>query len=64
MHFDTDRMRGVTWGLDENTIYLTWIYKAEGALRRRPRHRTRRWQWIRDGKVEMRTLVNETRVVD
>ncbi|MDI2132439.1 DUF3598 family protein [Yinghuangia seranimata] len=71
MHFDTERIKGVTWGLDENTIYLTWIYKEKGSdlrlfelivLSDDGNHRSRTWQWLRDGKLEMRTLINETRV--
>lgn len=73
MHFDTDRMRGVTWGVDENTIYLTWIYKAKGedlrlfemiVLSDDGNNRCRTWQWVRDGKIEMRTIINETRVAE
>ncbi len=70
MNFDTDRMRGVCWGLDENTIYLTWIYKAEGVdlrlfelivLDESGNNRCRTWQWVRNGVIEQRTIINETR---
>jgi hypothetical protein len=28
------------------------------------RHRHRVWQWLRDGKIEMRTLIDEKKVSD
>jgi len=71
MHFDTDRLKGIIWALDENTLYLTWTYKAKGedlklfeliVLSDDGNHRSRTWQWIRDGKLELRTLINEARV--
>lgn len=71
LHFDTERIRGVVWALDENSLYLTWTFKARGqdlrlfeliVLSDDGNHRSRTWQWIRDGKLEMRTLINETRV--
>lgn len=70
MNFDTERLKGVTWGLDENTIYLTWIYKEQGTdlrlfelivLSDDGNNRCRTWQWVRNGKIEMRTIINETR---
>lgn len=73
MHFDTDRLKGITWGLDENVIYLTWVYKEEGTNLRlfelivlddSGNNRCRTWQWVRDGKIEMRTIINETRVIE
>jgi hypothetical protein len=71
MRFDTDRIAGWTWGLDENVIYLSWVYKAKGedlrlfeliVLSDDGKNRCRTWQWVRDGQIEMRTLINETRV--
>lgn len=73
MNFDTERLKGVTWGLDENTIYLTWIYKEQGTdlrlfelivLSDDGNNRCRTWQWVRNGKIEMRTIINETRTTD
>jgi Domain of unknown function (DUF3598), N-terminal len=73
MTFDTDRIRGCTWGIDENVLYLSWVYKAKGedlrlfeliVLSDDGNHRCRTWQWVRDGQIEMRTLINETRVAE
>lgn len=70
MNFDTERIRGVCWGVDENTIYLTWIYKEQGVdlrlfelivLDEDGKNRCRTWQWVRNGVIEMRTIINETR---
>ncbi|WP_395105353.1 DUF3598 family protein [Actinomadura sp. SCN-SB] len=69
--FDTDRLRGEFWQLDDQVIYLTWMYKAEGEdlrlfelihLSADGRTRNRVWQWIRDGVCYQRTLINETRI--
>ncbi|GAA0708494.1 hypothetical protein Drose_13200 [Dactylosporangium roseum] len=71
MIFDTERIRGVTWCVDENTIYLTWIYKEKDAnlrlfelivLSDDGNNRCRTWHWVRGSKIEMRTIINETRV--
>lgn len=71
MNFDTERIRGVCWGVDENTVYLTWIYKEKGTdlrlfelivLSDDGNNRCRTWQWVRDGVIEMRTVINEKRV--
>lgn len=73
MHFDTDRLKGIIWGVDENTLYLTWIYKEKGTdlrlfelivLSDDGNNRCRTWQWVRNGKIEMRTLINETRIIE
>lgn len=69
--FDTDRLRGEFWELDDRVIYLNWIYKAEGEdlrlfelihLSEDGDERARVWQWIRDGVCYRRTLINETRI--
>ncbi len=71
MEFDTERIKGWTWGVDENTIYLSWVYKAKGedlrlyeliVLSDDGNNRCRTWQWVRDGVIEMRTIINEKRV--
>ena len=73
MTFDTDRLRGVTWALDETAIYLTWTYKSTDPrvdqrlfelilLSPDGRHRTRAWQWLEHGVCVRRTLIDETRV--
>ncbi|MEO3889810.1 hypothetical protein [Nonomuraea sp. B5E05] len=69
--FDTDRLKGEFWELDESTIYLRWQFKAEGenlrlfeliVLSETGDTRSRAWQWIRDGVCVRRTLINERRV--
>jgi hypothetical protein len=71
MHFDTERITGVTWALDENTLYLTWVFREQGAdlrlfelivLSDDGNHRCRTWQWVRGGRIEMRTLIDESRI--
>lgn len=73
MTFDTERIRGVTWALDENALYLTWVYRsADPAVDQRlfelivlsadGRHRSRTWQWTEHGVCVRRTLISETRV--
>jgi hypothetical protein len=73
MTFDTERLRGVTWPLDETAIYLTWTYKSTDPgvdqrlfelilLSPDGRHRTRVWQWLEHGVCVRRTLIDETRV--
>jgi hypothetical protein len=71
LRFDTERIKGIVWALDENTLYLTWIFKERGTdlrlfemivLSDDGNHRCRTWQWVRDGRIESRTLINEHRV--
>lgn len=73
MTFDTERINGVTWGLDDNTIYLTWRYKAADpnldqrlfemiVLDDSGRHRSRTWQWVENGVCVQRTLIQEEKV--
>jgi hypothetical protein len=73
MVFDTERMRGVTWGLDETAVYLTWTYKsADPAIDQRlfelillsedGTRRSRVWQWLEHGICVKRTLISETKV--
>ncbi|WP_206681375.1 hypothetical protein [Actinomadura sp. J1-007] len=71
MGFDTERIKGETWELDERAIYLHWIYQAEGTdlqlfelivLSDDGMARSRVWQWIKEGICVQRTLINEKRV--
>jgi hypothetical protein len=71
MGFDTERIKGETWELDDRAIYLHWIYKAEGTdlrlyelivLNEGADTRSRVWQWLKDGECVRRTLINEKRV--
>ncbi|WP_031168985.1 DUF3598 family protein [Streptosporangium roseum] len=69
--FDTERIKGEFWAVDDDTIYLSWIYKESGAdlrlfelivLSPDGNTRSRVWQWVRGGKCIQRTLIDETRV--
>lgn len=73
MLFNTERLEGITWGLDENTVYLTWTYKESDpdadqklfeliVLSDDGKHRTRVWQWLERGVCVRRTLINEQKV--
>ncbi|MEV4167175.1 hypothetical protein [Nonomuraea dietziae] len=69
--FDTERISGEFWEVDASTIYLNWVYKAEGedlklfeliVLSDDGGTRSRVWQWIRSGECIRRTLIDEKRV--
>lgn len=68
--FDTARIKGHSWEADENTVLLTWYYKADPTnwlyeliyLSPDGNHRSRTWHWLKDGELFQRTLVKEKRV--
>ncbi|GAA3593667.1 hypothetical protein GCM10022419_090860 [Nonomuraea rosea] len=69
--FDTERIQGEFWELDDSTIYLSWRYKDEGAdlrlfemivLSQDGTSRSRVWQWVKGGECVRRTLIDERRV--
>lgn len=69
--FDTERIKGEFWAVDDTTIYLSWVYKKRDAdmrlfelivLSEDGRNRSRTWQWVSGGLCVQRTLINETRV--
>lgn len=73
LFFDTERMSGIIWGLDENAMYLTWTYKSADAgvdqrlfemivLSDDGKNRSRTWQWLENGICVRRTLIQEVRV--
>ncbi|MCF6475724.1 DUF3598 domain-containing protein [Nonomuraea sp. MG754425] len=66
--FDTERIEGVFWELDDSTIYLTWRFKGQDVrmfeiivLSEDGRSRSRVWQWLQDGVCVRRTLIDERR---
>ncbi len=72
LFFDTERMNGIIWGLDENVMYLTWKYKSADpnidqrlfemiVLNDAGNHRSRTWQWLENGICVRRTLIQEVR---
>lgn len=68
--FDTERINGFCWEVDEHCIVLHWIYNADPTvtlyeliyLDDAGQNRTRTWQWLKDGVCFQRTLINEKRV--
>lgn len=68
--FDTERIDGHAWEVDDRTLILTWSYKHDPEeylyelihLDATGNHRARVWEWFHDGACYMRTLINETRV--
>ncbi|MDI2131876.1 hypothetical protein [Yinghuangia seranimata] len=68
--FDTDRINGHAWEVDERTICLTWTRKDDPGgffyemiqLDETGTKRSRVWQWFEDGVCTKRTLINEHRV--
>ncbi|WTW96263.1 hypothetical protein OG216_24125 [Streptomycetaceae bacterium NBC_01309] len=68
--FDTDRINGRAWEVDERTICLTWTRKDDPngffyemiQLDETGTKRSRVWQWFEDGVCTKRTLINERRV--
>lgn len=70
IHFDTDRIKGFAWEVDDQTIILHWRYKSDPQtylyemiqLDASGTHRTRTWHWFKDGVCFQRTLIAEERV--
>jgi hypothetical protein len=72
IHFDTDRIRGVAWEVDDRTICLTWSYKSDPdnylyemiQLSADGNHRARTWHWFDGDELVRRTLIKERRIGD
>jgi hypothetical protein len=70
LFFDTERIDGYCWEIDDRCIVLHWVYKADASitlteiiiLSPGDQHRTRTWHWFKDGVCFQRTLINELRV--
>ncbi|RMG55503.1 MAG: DUF3598 family protein [Acidobacteria bacterium] len=69
--FDTERIKGYAWEVDDKTIVLTWSYKNEPnkylyeMIQISPcgNHRARTWHWFdENGELYKRTLIKEERV--
>lgn len=68
--FDTDRIYGHAWEIDERTLCLTWVRKDDPAgyfyemiqLDDSGTNRARVWQWFEGGVCRRRTLITEHRV--
>ncbi len=69
--FDTPRLLGHAWEVDDRTIVLTWHYKANPKdqlyemiqLSPDGQHRARTWHWFENGEIVKRTIIKETRKV-
>ena len=69
--FDTARIKGHAWEVDENNVVLTWYYKDDPAnplyeliyISPCGNHRARTWHWFKDGELYKRTLIKERRVL-
>ena len=70
IYFDTERIDGHVWEVDENTICLTWVRKDDPSgffyemiqLDKEGKNRSRVWQWFENGVCTKRTLINEVKV--
>jgi hypothetical protein len=68
--FDTERLNGYAWEVDDKTIVLTWSYKSDPddylyeMIQLSPcgNHRARTWHWFKNGELFKRTLIKEERV--
>jgi len=67
--WNTDRIRGALWALDDVTLYLTFAFGSDPGqyvcemiqLSPDSVHRARTWHWFEDHKLARLTLVDEAR---
>lgn len=67
--FDTDRIQGNAWEVDDSTIILHFTYKTVPAMylyemiQISPcnNYRARTWHWFKDHQIFRRTLIQEKR---
>lgn len=65
--FDTERITGHAWEVDDQTIILTWSYKSDPEaylyemIQLSPcgRYRARTWHWFEENRIVRRTLIDE-----
>ena len=70
--FDTERIEGSAWEVDEASIILTWARKDLAGsslyemIQLSPcgQHRSRTWHWLLNGVLFQRTLIKEMKVED
>ncbi|MEA5598909.1 DUF3598 family protein [Rivularia sp. UHCC 0363] len=68
--FDTERITGKAWEVDDSTIILSFAYKGipnaylYEMINISPcnNHRFRTWHWFKDNRVFKRTLIQEQRM--
>lgn len=71
VYFDSDRIYGYCWEVDDLTVILTWYYKSDPdqnwlyemiQISANGQHRARTWHWFENGELVKRTLIKEKRV--
>lgn len=68
--FDTERLLGHAWEVDDSTVILYFSYKGVPdmylyemiQISACSNYRARTWQWFKNNKIFQRTLVTEERV--
>lgn len=68
--FDTDRIQGKAWEVDDSTVILWFAYKSipdfylYEMIQISPcsNHRARTWHWFKQHQLYQRTLIQETRI--
>lgn len=69
--FDTERLEGYSWEVDDATLLLWITYKGipesmyiYEMIQISPcnNHRARTWQWFKNDHIYQRTLIQETRI--
>lgn len=69
--WDTPRIKGHAWEIDNQTVMLTWVYKGNTEtdllyemiqISEDGKHRARTWHWFKNGELIKRTLIKEKRV--
>jgi hypothetical protein len=68
--FDTERVEGKAWEVDNNTIILCFSYKTIPGISLSEmiyispdnNHRARTWHWFKNHQIYQRTLIQEERL--
>lgn len=68
--FDTDRIQGSAWEIDDRTVVLNWVRRDQPGtylyemiqISADNSHRGRTWHWFADDKLFKRTCITERRV--
>lgn len=68
--WDTDRIHGSAWEIDDRTIMLTWVRKGEPGvylyemiqLSADGQNRGRTWHWFENDTLVKRTCITERRI--
>lgn len=68
--FDTERVDGKAWEVDDSTIILRFSYKGVTGMSLHEmiqispcnNYRARTWHWFKDNKLDQRTLIQEERM--